>query len=416
MTTYCHSVILNQEKCDGCSKCLHKCPTNAIRIVGGKARIIKSQCIDCGQCLVVCPSFAKGAEVETLSQIKKYKYKVVLPSIPFYGQFPIEFDTNVVYNALIDLGFDDVYDVAHVAELVSEYEKILIEASTESGPLISTYCPVIIRMIQIKFPALIDNIMPLESPMEIAARHVRKELVGKGMNNEDIGIFYITPCPAQVTSIKKPIGLEKSYVNGAIATQEIYLKVMKNINDVKSEKTLQKSTGKGIGWGRVGGQSYAMDIEDYIAVDGLEEVVKVLESMELGKLDSIKFFEGYACVNGCVGGPLNVENTFIAKNRIRKLSKKYGMENEIAHDLKLDHSMMQLDQPIDANNILKLDGDFSKAIYKMDKIDKLTETLPGINCGVCGAPTCRVFAEDLVKGRSNIENCVILQYKKQNMK
>ena len=147
---------------------------------------------------------------------------------------------------------------------------------------------------------------------------------------------------------------------------------------------------------------------DYIAVDGIDEVIKVLESMELGKLSSLDFFEGYACVNGCVGGPLNVENTFIGKNRIRKLTKQYSMEAPIVIDIELIAENMEWNMPIVPLPIFKLDANFKKALEKMTKIEEYTQMLPGINCGACGAPSCRVLAEDVVNGYAKIEDCAFL--------
>lgn len=408
MKNYWHSVILEKDYCNGCTHCLDRCPTQAIRIINGKAQIIQDRCIDCGECLRVCPYHAKGALVSTLEVLKSFKYTVALPAISFYGQFPEEYDMNKVFNALLELGFDEVYDTAHAAELLSVYENAVLDKEKLNKPLISTYCPVITRLIQIKYPALIDNIIKLEAPMEIAARHVRKRLIKEGYKDEEIGIIYITPCPAKVTSIKDPIGIDRSNINEAVSTEEIYYKIMKIIDKVEPKQQLQRATGKGIGWARVGGQSYAMEIEDYIAVDGIEEVIKVLESMELGKLITLDFFEGYACVNGCVGGPLNVENTFIGKNRVRKLTKKYGMDQPITIDIELTPENLEWNTPILPMPIFKLDADFKKALEKMAKIEEYTQMLPGINCGACGAPNCRVLAEDIVNGYAKIEDCKLL--------
>lgn len=409
MGKYWHSVVLEKDYCNGCTYCLDRCPTQAIRIVDHKAQIIEARCIDCGECLKVCPFHAKGALVSNLDIIKQFKYTVALPSISFYGQFPRAYDMNTIYNALLALGFDDVYDVAHAAELLSVYENRILDKVGLNKPLISTYCPVITRLIQIKFPALIDYIIKLEAPMEIAARHIRKNLMAQGYAYDDIGVIYITPCPAKITSIKNPIGLEKSFIDEAVSTEEIYYKVMKVIDKIEPTKKLQTSTGKGIGWGRVGGQSYAMEIEDYIAVDGIEEVIKVLETMELGKLNSLDFLEGYACINGCVGGPLNVENTFIAKNRIRKLSNQYGMDQPINIDIDLTAENMEWDLPIKPMPVFKLDDDFKKALEKMARIEEITQSLPGINCGACGAPSCRVLAEDVVGGFAKVSDCVFMK-------
>ena len=48
----------------------------------------------------------------------------------------------------------------------------------------------------------------------------------------------------------------------------------------------------------------------------------------------------------------------------------------------------------------------------MAEIQKLRAELPGIDCGSCGAPSCRAFSEDVIRGENSLENCVILQHKK----
>jgi hypothetical protein len=157
----------------------------------------------------------------------------------------------------------------------------------------------------------------------------------------------------------------------------------------------------------VGGQSYAMGTEDYLAVDGIDEVIKVLEQIELGKLNDIDFFEGYACVTGCVGGPLNAENPFIAKTRLRRLSAKYSQEVSLEMFSDITEDMLEWDQEIEPLPVMKLDTDFKQALEKLSRIEALFHVLPGIDCGACGSPTCRALAEDIVMGRATFEECVV---------
>ncbi|HPW27685.1 MAG TPA: (Fe-S)-binding protein, partial [Tenuifilaceae bacterium] len=35
--------------------------------------------------------------------------------------------------------------------------------------------------------------------------------------------------------------------------------------------------------------------------------------------------------------------------------------------------------------------------------------LPGIDCGVCGTPSCQALAEDIVQGEGSLSQCVFLQ-------
>lgn len=410
---YWHSVTLEKDYCNGCTHCLDRCPTQAIRVVNGKAQIINERCIDCGECLKVCPFHAKGAETDELEIIKNYKYKIALPAISIYGQFPKSYDMNRVFNGLIEIGFDTVFDTAYAADILTEYEKEKIKKNPDKA-IISTYCPAITRLIQIRYPSLLEQISRLESPMEVAARLARKEAVEKlGLKAEDIGVFYITQCPAKITSIKHPLGIDQSAIDGAISLEAIYTKIIKIYDDITTDKYLQKASGNGIGWGRVGGQSFSMGIENYIAVDGIEEVIKVLDNIELGKLRETDFFEFYACVTGCVGGPLNVENPFIAKNRVRKRAKKMGEGVELDLDVQLDPELLEWNKDIEAHPILKLDTDIRKALQKMAKIEEYFQSLPGINCGACGAPTCRALAEDVVMGKAEIEDCVLLKVRNE---
>ena len=69
---YKHSVSLDIEKCRGCTACLKRCPTEAIRIREGHAVINPVRCIDCGECIRICPHHAKLAVYDTLDIIKKY--------------------------------------------------------------------------------------------------------------------------------------------------------------------------------------------------------------------------------------------------------------------------------------------------------------------------------------------------------
>ena len=87
MESYQHSVALDREKCKGCTNCLKRCPTEAIRVRGGRAHIIDERCIDCGECIRVCYYHAKFAQTDPLSSLDQFKYKIALPAPSLYGQF-----------------------------------------------------------------------------------------------------------------------------------------------------------------------------------------------------------------------------------------------------------------------------------------------------------------------------------------
>ena len=154
MTGYQHSVSLDPQKCKGCTHCLKHCPTEAIRVREGLARIDSERCIDCGECIRVCPYKAKKATHDTPDVLKKYKYKVALPPPSLYGQFDNLDDIDIVIQGLYDMGFDDVYEVAKAAELCSEYSREYLSCADIPKPVISSACPVIVRLIGMRFPYL----------------------------------------------------------------------------------------------------------------------------------------------------------------------------------------------------------------------------------------------------------------------
>ena len=124
MNNYEHSVFLDVSKCIGCTTCLRHCPTEAIRIKDGHAVINEKRCIDCGECIRVCPKKAKKAKLSKLSEMDRFKYKIALPAPTLYGQFENMDDVDYILNGLLNIGFDDVFEVSTAAELVSAYTRI----------------------------------------------------------------------------------------------------------------------------------------------------------------------------------------------------------------------------------------------------------------------------------------------------
>ena len=211
MEKYFHSVTLDKDKCKGCTNCIKHCPTEAIRVRGGKATILNERCIDCGECIKVCPYHAKKAVTDSFSDIYNYPYKVALPAPTLYGQFGPGFTRDRILQGLIELGFDWVFEVSKAAEIVSDATKRLIKSGVVKKPVISSACPAVVRLIQVRFPNLIPNLLKVESPMEVAAKIARQTIIReKGIKPDDIGLFFISPCAAKVTSVKAPY--EKRYI------------------------------------------------------------------------------------------------------------------------------------------------------------------------------------------------------------
>ena len=398
---------LEGDKCRGCTNCLKRCPTEAIRVRGGRAHIIDERCIDCGECIRVCGYHAKVAVTDPLSAISKFKYKIALPAPSLYGQFASLKSISQVLNGLKQMGFDDVFEVARGADVVSRAIRDRLKNPDIPRPVISSACPAIVRLIQVRFPDLLDHIVDVRQPMEVAAMIARREFVRKnGVKPEEVGCFFITPCPAKVTAIRNPIGHDESAVDGAISVLEIYGLLSSQIRNAPVDLTLEQASDLGVGWARSGGECYAVMQENSMAVDGIENCIRVLEEIEDNRLKGLEFFEGAACTGGCVGGPLNFENNYVARAGICRLSTR-----DPNADLNVDSGMMTKyplydDKRIMPNSAMKLDDDLMEAARKMERIEKIYKELPGFDCGSCGSPTCRTFAEDIVQGDATKMDCI----------
>lgn len=407
MPEYFHSVVLEEDKCCGCTNCIKRCPTEAIRVRDGKAHIITERCIDCGECIRVCPHHAKKARSDSIEEIEKFKYKIAIPAPALFGQFNNMDDIDIVLNGLLKLGFDNVYEVSRGAELVSQATRQLIRENKLKHPIISSACPAVVRLIKQRFPDLCENVMPMKAPMEVSAMLAKKYAMEEtGLPMEDIGAFFITPCPAKVTEINRPMDVNKrSYCDGAIAISKIYPKLTSAMDKLTSIEPLANSGVIGVGWATSGGESAAMLGDRYLAADGIENVIRVLEELEDERIRNVDFVELNACTGGCVGGVLTVENPYVAQARIHTLRKYLPVSQNHLKDGVPDKMMW--DKPLEYDeNVLSLDKDINKAMEMMEQIEKIEASLPGLDCGSCGAPSCHAMAEDIVKGSAKETECI----------
>ncbi|MBQ4096934.1 MAG: 4Fe-4S dicluster domain-containing protein [Clostridia bacterium] len=408
---YKHSVSLDVTKCKGCTNCLKRCPTEAIRIRDGHAVINPDRCIDCGECIKVCPYKAKKSTHDALSCIEKYKYTVALPAPSLYGQFDNMDDIGYIIKGLCDLGFDEVYEVACAAELVSAYTRQYLNRSDVKRPIISSACPAIMRIISMNYPALCENVMPILPPVDIAALLSRKKVKEEHpeLSDEDIGIVFISPCPAKVSYVKNDFAKERNYINEVVSVRDVYfalLDVMKRRDDAAFDSTQAGMIG--IGWATTGGESTAIFNERYLAADGIENCIRVLDQLDdNADMLNLDFVELNACNGGCVGGSMTVANPYIAQARLQTLKRYLPVSpNRPASEWIPDEFFNE--NVIEYNPYNLLSSDRHEARRMMSEIQAITENLPCLDCGSCGAPTCMAFAEDIVKGETSADECTVI--------
>lgn len=419
MHTYEHSVLLDASKCNGCTTCLRHCPTEAIRIHDRRAVINTDRCIDCGECIRVCPNKAKKAVCGKLENMKRFKWKIALPAPTLYGQFENLDDVDYVLDGLLKIGFDDVFEVSKAAELVSAYTRKYLKTDGVKKPTISSACPVIVRLIGLRFPSLTENIIHMLPPMEVAAQ-LAKERAMKNhpeLSREEIGVCFISPCPAKVSYVKNGFADYKSQVDEVVSISDIYFLLIGEMERSDSIAPLSESGMIGIGWASTGGEATAIFNENYLAADGIDNCNRVLDQIENGNIPPLEFIELNACTGGCVGGVMTMQNPFIAKARLQTLRRYLPVSQNFisSEDSKYIPDGYLFNEIPEYRPISRLSSSMAESMRMMADIQKLRNNLPGIDCGSCGAPTCRAFAEDVIKGNADVSDCLItngIAYKK----
>lgn len=405
-----HSVLLDKDKCKGCTHCLRRCPTEAIRIRDGKAKIDPTHCIDCGECIRVCPYKAKRAVMDKLEDIDRSKYLIALPAPSLFGQMQNLEDIDYVLQGLLDMGFDEVFEIAKAAEIVTEYTRRYLKDPRAQYPLISSACPVVVRLIAIRFPSLTGHVVPVIPPIELAGKLAREKALREHpeLKDEDIRTVFISPCPAKNSWIKNlSEGQERMPVDYAVSISEVYFKLIEAMDPNKIPKTLSETGMVGLSWASSGGEGSALMNDRYLAADGIENVIRVLDSIENGNINGVDFIELLACAGGCVGGVLTVEDPYIAKGRLKTLRRYMPVtRNHVPkQEGPLPDALLTV-EPEEFQNVTALHTDRRSSMRMMMEIERILKELPSLDCGSCGSPTCRSFAEDVVKGKTDINECI----------
>jgi hypothetical protein len=287
-------------------------------------------------------------------------------------------------------------------------------------PLISSFCPAVLRLIQVKFPSLTDNIMLLRPPLDVSAMYYRKRLVEQGANEEEMGVFYVTPCAAKIAAVKSPVGEESSVITGVINMDVLYNKVYRIIKKGGSHNFdvpgIRPLSSYSITWSLTGGESELMKGR-CLAIDEIHNVIAFLEKVENEEITDIDFLELRACDQSCAGGVLTNGNRFLTTDRLRKRARvRKGKGDDpgkpedksisFYHDYLMENISLTTVYP---RSMHKFDDDMGKAMKKMNRFNELNKLFPQVDCGVCGAPSCQALAEDIVKEKAKLTDCIFVQ-------
>jgi len=415
MTELTHGFRIVPEKCTGCMACMRACPTHAVRVKKGRATVIPELCIDCGSCLGVCAPGAITATTITFDELDLFKFKVAVASPALFTQFGLKDTPAQVGQALLALGFDAVWEYAVDIELIDRAIRDYVQKWPGPFPLISNSCPVIVRLVQVLYPTMVDQLIRIEAPREIAGRELKRHYSqAMGVKLEEVAAIYIAPCQAKTISILHPAEGAGSHLDGAVGISQIYndlLAIMRKKPPNADGARPERGSAERYFSGSPEGEFPNLSREHYLPLQGLSDIIKVLNDVEKGKIRNVEFLECHACQGACIGGNLTVENLYVARSKYLRLVAALS-EPKPAFLSEVDRRFAQEDFALRAP--LRPRNTEGKSVGLRDKVEQkkraaeLLRVLPLLNCGLCGAPTCKSHAEDAAAGRDQIGECVFL--------
>ena len=387
-------LTLKKSNCKNCYKCIRHCPVKAIRFSGNQAHIIGNECILCGQCFVVCPQNAKQI-VDESEKVKVFLQSgdpVVVSLAPSFVANYEGVGINAMRDALQKLGFYEVEETAIGATIVkNEYERMLKE--DERDIIITSCCHSINLLIQKYFPAELEYLADVVSPMQAHCMDIKKRF-------PKAKTVFIGPCVA-----KKDEAEHYEGIVDAVLTFEELTNWLKEENIERKTDMDSNEESRARFFPTTGGilKTMAQDAPGYtyMAIDVIENCVDALKDIESGKIHKC-FIEMSACVGSCIGGPVmeKYHRSAPIKDYITIANYAGNKDFDVVQpdnmELKKQFAYIEhrLQQPSETEiyNVLRQMGKFKPS-------DEL-------NCGSCGYNTCREKAIAICQGKAEISMCL----------
>jgi Na+-translocating ferredoxin:NAD+ oxidoreductase RNF subunit RnfB len=403
-----HSVKVFQAACKGCVNCIKSCPVEAIRVINGTVRIIPDLCIDCGECLRFCNKKALGLDEDDWEVLQSHPPVVTVADPTFFAQFGAYWRPALLREALLASGVDLLWDeVAFAFDLCAYAVARVAEGSPrEHLPLISTYCPAVIRLIQVRFPELLGRLVPVQSPLDVAADLFR-ERVG-----DAVPLSLFAPCPSKMTLVRDPVYRAKSPLDHVVSVRRVARSLLASGAQVPAEVP-ELPDRRWLKWALRGGESrHVRALAERplvtLAVSGMRNALDVLQEVELGRLKGVDFVEVRICDLGCIGGIATAESRFLSSLRLQNMDSGWDVSPERREELKqaYERNLWALEKPILPRPRLPLSDNLSEAMGKLKEMKVIYAELPHIDCGSCGRPSCRAMAEDIIRGDGEVTDCI----------
>jgi hypothetical protein len=287
-------------------------------------------------------------------------------------------------------------------------------------PLISPVCPVVVRLIAFQFPSLLPHVLPVLRPVALMAREVKKQILpGHRSRGRPAGLYFINPCPTMAGDRGARPGRPPEPREAAIGINELFPALKRQVDQILDSDTMafsgggyefeSCSSGNAALGAMSGGEIANMEIEKSLSVHGLQETIAYLHKIEMGALREFEYIEFRTCREGCLGGVLTAVDPYIAKRNVQKMVGVFGLGRRLPRETILrlyEKGRFQPDQ--DPRMLTGLYGARRPAMSldEARRVEAVLEDIEGLDCGACGSPDCRAFAEDVVRGEAARRDCI----------
>ncbi len=384
---------LKKSNCKNCYKCIRHCPVKSIKFSGNQAHIVGNECILCGQCFVVCPQNAKeiAAETENVKVLIQSGAPVIASIAPSFVANYDGVGIEGMRKALKTLGFADAEETARGATLVkNEYDRMLKEDGRDV--LISSCCHSVNLLIQKHFPAELDCLADILSPMQAHCADIKRRV-------PDAKTVFIGPCVAKKDEADHYAGLVDAVLTFEELTEWLNAEgvpLEKGLDETEHSKTRLFPTTGGIL------KTMLDDVPNYtyLAIDGVENCIAALKDIEKGELHHC-FIEMSACQGSCIGGPVMEKYHRSPVRDFKAVSNYAGKKDfEIAplDPVKMAKSLEFIPHKLTTPS----DAEIAAVLKQMGK----TKPEDELNCGSCGYDTCREKAIAIIQGKADVSMCL----------
>lgn len=362
-------VTIESAKCIKCHQCLFACPTQAIRLRSDGPEIIRHLCVDCTSCIAACPQGVFDMDCAADAPEPHDANVLVLPDA-LLGQCGARVPLETITETLSEAGWKQILFAGIAEKALADATLAYVKEKDTDALLIAPVCPAVLNLIQLRYPSLIQQIVPYLTPVEL----LRDTL-------STVHAVLTPCCPAQSALFRD------SGVSGHASRLHPH-KIQKTVCSAARRNPSVRATCK------------EESLFPATVITGMEHVCQFLEKAERGLMEDCGLVALYACYQGCFGSPFWDTPPAVARLRA---------EIPPPEDAPLQLHALHRIKPLEPRSGARLDPDMSTAIKKLAQINQISKQLPGRNCGVCGAPTCLTLAEDVVMDRASLTSCIYME-------